>query len=139
MHSKYLMLKESWRLLKLHQFFKLIRQVCLAPSRAEYARGILKSTSQRPGESVATFAQRIIWLMRWSRELRDNLDDFQHAVHQHSFWRVIIAGTQDKELKAAVRVWGKEQLSILRCLAKLTVWEELGTTQMAANRKLVTV
>ena len=59
-YASYPTLRESWRLLKLHQFFELVQQVCLAPSRAEYTRRLLKTTSQRPGESVATFGQRVI-------------------------------------------------------------------------------
>ena len=46
LHLTYPTLKESWRLLKLHQFFELICQICLAPSRAEYTRGIPKSANQ---------------------------------------------------------------------------------------------
>ena len=36
-------------------------------------------------------------------------------------------------------MWSCEQYSITKCLSNLTVWEEMGTTPLAANRKLITI
>ena len=57
---------------------------------------------------------------------------------RHFGW-LIIAGTQDRVLKDFIWSWAIEPDSITKCLAQLSLWEEMGVVHPAVPRKLMTI